>query len=103
MFIINDDDLIRGADIEAQDEDSFTPLLTAVAYGQMEAMDALLQSKCSIDVVDRNGKSVVFIAAEENQSELLKVSNTVNTIMHCIILLLIALFVIEYVEWWPIG
>ena len=65
---------IRGADIEAQDEHSNTPLLTAVAHGQKEAMETLLMNKCSVDVVDRNGKSIVFIAAEKNQAELLKVS-----------------------------
>ena len=68
---------LRGADIEGQDEDSNTPLLTAVAYGQKEAMETLLKKKCAVDVVDRNGKSIVFIAAEENQFELLKVY-TVN-------------------------
>ncbi len=65
--------LYRGADIEAQDEDSYTPLLMAIAYGQKSAMETLLTNKCSVDVVDRNGKSIVFIAAEENQAELLKV------------------------------
>ena len=63
----------RGADIEAQDIDSYTPLLTAVAYGQREAMESLLKKDCAVDVVDRNGKSILFIAAEENQYELLRV------------------------------
>ena len=44
-----------------------------MAYGQKEAMEILLKKKCAVDVVDRNGKSIVFIAAEENQFELLKV------------------------------
>ena len=68
-FLLN-----RGADIEAQDVDSYTPLLTAVAYGQKDAMETLLAAGCCCDALDRDGKSMIFIAAEENEYEVLKVS-----------------------------
>ena len=66
--------LSRKADIEAQDADSYTPLLTAVAYGKTRAMEVLLEQGATMDVIDRDGKSIVFIAAEENHEDILEVS-----------------------------
>ena len=66
--------LSRKADIEAQDVDSYTPLLTAVSYGNTRAMEVLLERKATMDVIDRDGKSIVFIAAEENHEDILEVS-----------------------------
>ena len=63
----------RGADLECQDINSYTALLTAVSYGQLKAMNKLLEQGASPDEVDREGKSIVFIAAENNRSEILKV------------------------------
>ena len=63
----------RGADIESQDTDSYTPLLTAAAYGQLESMKALIKAEALTDDVDRDGKSLVFIAAEEDQVRILEV------------------------------
>ena len=44
-----------------------------MAHGQLQAMDTLIESGACFDDVDRNGKSVIFIAAEKNQTEILKV------------------------------
>ena len=95
----DDDFNSRGADIEAQDEDSYTPLLTAVAYGQKAAMETLLRNKSAVDVVDRNGKSVVFIAAEENQSELLKVRILVCMTITFILFYVRPIIITEHAEW----
>ena len=65
--------LYRGADIESRDTDSYTPLLTAAAYGQLESMKALKKANALTDVFDRNGKTFVFIAAEEDQVRILEV------------------------------
>ena len=69
--------LYRGADKESRDTDSCTPLLTAAAYGQLEAMKALIKANASTDVVDRTRKTLVFIAAEEDQVHILKVMKDV--------------------------
>ena len=66
--------LSRGADIECQDTDSYTPLLTSAAYGQLQAMKVLINANAMTDDVDRNGKSLVFIAAEEDQVKILEVT-----------------------------
>ena len=63
----------RKADIEAQDVDSYTPLLTAVANGQKRAMEVLIERGATLDVIDRDGKSIVFIAAEKNHEDILEV------------------------------
>ena len=63
----------RKADIEALDADSYTPLLTAVAYGRKNAMEILLDHQAVVDVIDRDQKSIVFIAAEENYTDILRV------------------------------
>ena len=70
--------LYRDADIESQDTDLYTPLLTAAAYGQMEAMKALIKANALIDVVDRTRKTLVFIAAEEDQVHILEVMNILD-------------------------
>lgn len=50
-----------------------TPLLTAVSHGCNEAVNVLLKNEASVDAIDRDGKSMIFKAAEENQHEVLKV------------------------------
>ena len=61
------------ADIDALDNDSYTPLLVAAAHGQTDAMKLLIERGAPIDDLDKDGKSVVFIASEENHQEVLKV------------------------------
>ena len=64
----------RGADITALDEDSYTPLLTAAAHGQAGALKKLLDRGAPVDDLDKDGKSVVFVAAEEDHTDVLQVS-----------------------------
>ena len=55
----------------------YTPLLTAAAYGQLEAMKALIKANALSDVVDRTRKTLVFIAAEKDQVRILEVMKDV--------------------------
>lgn len=64
----------RGASLDALDADLYTPLLTAAVYGQERAFKCLMKAGAPIDVVDRNRKSCVFLAAEDNHVGILKVS-----------------------------
>ena len=61
------------ADITALDEDSYTPLLIAAAHGQTDALTKLLDRGAPVDDLDKDGKSVVFVAAEENHTDVLQV------------------------------
>ena len=65
--------LFRDADIDALDEDSYTPLLIATAHGQTDALKRLIDRGAPVDALDKDGKSVVFVAAEENHAEVLQV------------------------------
>ena len=72
--------IFSNADVESQDIDSLTPLLTAVSHGCKEAIDILLQKGASADAIDRDGRSMIFKAAEENRHEVLKVPPYTHTI-----------------------
>ena len=63
----------RGANIEACDEKSFTPLLTAVAWTKKEAVECLLRLGAEVDATDKDGSSSVFWATKLNCVEILKV------------------------------
>ena len=66
--------ICRGhANIEALDEKSFTPLLTATAWGKIEAIKCLLDLGAQIDAIDKDGKSSVFWAAKLDSVEILEV------------------------------
>ena len=65
----------RGADIDATDEDQLTPLLVAVIHGSTDAVDALLENGADVHHVDESGRSAVFLAAEHNRINILKVSH----------------------------
>ena len=65
--------IFRGANKEVEDEDCNTPLLTAIAHGQQEALSKLISLGCTTDVRGSNGRSAVFIAAEKDKSEVLEV------------------------------
>ena len=64
----------RGADKEAVDEDSATPLLHAAAWGRSNAVKVLLQGGAQANTVDKDGKSAVYWAAEEGHVDVLNVS-----------------------------
>ena len=61
------------ANIEALDEKSFTPLLTATAWGKIEAIKCLLDLGAQIDAIDKDGKSSVFWATKLDSVEILEV------------------------------
>ena len=63
----------RGANIDAIDKDQLTPLLVAVIHGSTDAVDALLESGADIHHVDESGRSAVFLAAEHDRKDILKV------------------------------
>ena len=53
---------------------SFTPLLTAVAWGKIEAIQCLLDLGAQIDAIDKDGKSGVLLATKLDSVDILKVS-----------------------------
>ena len=63
-----------GAYIEAQDDNSYTLLMTAVAHEQKEAMDELISMGAKVEKFDREGKSIIFLAVEYNRVAVLKVT-----------------------------
>ena len=63
----------RKANIEAQNNDSYTPLLTAVAQGKKQSMEVLMDKGAAVEVFDREGKSIVYLAAQYNHVNILKV------------------------------
>ena len=63
----------RGADVDASDQDSCTPLLIAAEFGKKEAFECLLSRHAAIDDVDKDRKSCVFLAAEHNHIHILQV------------------------------
>ena len=63
----------RGANIEALDEKSHTPLLTAVSWSKIEAVKCLLDLGAQIDAIDQFGRSGVFLATKFDSIDILKV------------------------------
>ena len=65
------------ADIEAKDNDHYTPLLTAAEFGQKEAFECLMSKGNGakmIAVQNKDKESTLFLAAESNHPDLVKVS-----------------------------
>ena len=65
--------MCRGADKEASDEDSATPLVLAAAWGKAHAVNALIEGGAEVNTTDKDGKSAVYWAAQEGHVEVLKV------------------------------
>lgn len=65
--------LHREADIERRDEENYTPLLLASVYGRAPTVELLIQKEADITAVDKNDKTAIFLAAEENQMSALQV------------------------------
>ena len=72
----------RGAEITAADNNSYTPLITAAANGQVSAFNVLRERGAKLDRLDRDGKTIVFLAAEANHVPILKVRNNVEYRAH---------------------
>lgn len=72
----------RGAEITAADNNSYTPLITAAANGQVGAFNMLRERGAKLDRLDRDGKTIIFLAAEANHVPILKVRNNVKYCTH---------------------
>ena len=68
--------LYRKAPLEKRDRDNYTPLLMAAYSGHAESLDTLLKKGADYEVVDKNDKTAVYLAAEEDKLEALKVTAT---------------------------
>ena len=63
----------READIERKDEENYTSLLLASVYGHAATVDLLIQKGADTSAVDKNDKTAIFLASEENQLSCLEV------------------------------
>ena len=70
----------RGARIDRHDKDNFTPLLIAACNGHADTIKALLELGARIDDVDKNDKSALYWAAEEDNVVALKVGVVTSTL-----------------------
>ena len=73
----------ESADVFAKDNESNTPLMSAVQEGHIEVFCNLLKK---VDVAladtDEDGRTVVHMAAELNHNELLRVSSSFKMSVH---------------------
>ena len=60
-----------GADIEAKDENSHTPLMTAATNGHIEPFRILLMNEARLDHYDRNRKSIIGLIVEADHVSIL--------------------------------
>ena len=63
----------RGAKIDKHDKDNFTPLLIAACNGHADTIKTLLSHGADLFAVDKNDKTAIFWAAEEDNVEALQV------------------------------
>ena len=63
----------RGCDKNMSDDDSVSPLLLSVKCGKAGAVEALIEAGCNIRTTDKDGKSVIYWAAQEGHVDVLKV------------------------------
>jgi len=66
--------IFRGAKLERADKDNFTPLLIAASEGHVESLKVLLKLGANVFVTDKDEKTAVFWASQENKSEAITVS-----------------------------
>ena len=63
----------RGADIECCDKDNYTPLLMAASSGHTAVVELLLKRRANLKAKDTQEKTAIYLAAEENSIDTLKV------------------------------
>ena len=63
----------RGADIECLDKDNYTPLLVAASEGHTNVVQLLLNRGANLKAKDTQDKTAIFLAAEENSIDTLRV------------------------------
>ena len=67
-------DIFSGANIELKDCDFMTPLIIASRYGHLETIDWLLKYGADISETDKDDKTCLMWAAEEDRTEAINVS-----------------------------
>lgn len=74
----------RGAKLECQDEEGFTPLLMAIWKQRDEIVTYLLQNNASMDTLDKNKRTCVHLAVlrknENVLSKLVAAGASVNSV-----------------------
>ena len=68
IFIVN-----SGANIELKDAESMTPLLVASRNGHLETLSWLLKYKADVTETDKDDKTCLMWAAEEDRTDAIKV------------------------------
>ena len=63
----------RGAQINCRDKDKETPLMMAVRKNNVETVDVLLARMADITVKDANDKTCLYVASEEDCTDVFKV------------------------------
>ena len=61
-----------GADLEAKDQNGWTPLFWAARFGYTEVVKLLVSKGASKDLKDNNGDTPLSIAREWDRSEVVK-------------------------------
>ena len=62
--------------MEKADKDNFTSLLIAASNGHVAALKMLIKLGANILVTDKNERTALHWAAQENQPEIIKVGET---------------------------
>ena len=60
--------------MEYRDKDGYTPLLIAATYGHADTIHILLRRGADYEAVEKNDKTAVYLACEEDNAEALSVS-----------------------------
>ena len=63
----------RGADVELKDADYFTPLMVACRFGHFETITCLLKHGADVTETDKDDKTCLMWASEENRAEVITV------------------------------
>jgi len=59
--------------VEMRDADYMTPFLVASRYGHLETLSWLLEYKVNVSATDKDDKTCLMWAAEENRPEAIRV------------------------------
>jgi hypothetical protein len=65
--------------LESKDKDNFTPLLLAACYGHAKSVELLINRGADMSVEDKNDRTAVYLAAEEDQLDVLEVISCFNS------------------------
>ena len=63
-----------GADVELKDNDYMTPLMIACRFGHYESIMCLLEHGADVTETDKDDKTCLMWAAEENRADSITVS-----------------------------